>query len=356
MISKGHHRLNSTNSYSQSKTFYIKKQPAIEVKRGFDKLLASIVIVVLALFLAYALTPYITAFFTAIIFFTLFNSTHSLLSRYFGKQIAAGLVIVLTILIAVLPLILLIPAMLGQVGPVASQASELISMIPDPDTSIPSNIRDFLSSQISSAATFLRGLLISAIQSLGSATVSLIITYFTLYYLLTNKERAGEITLKIIPFKKESAIRLIEEFKRVTYSTIVATGVVALVQSAIFTATLFLLRIDGALIWGLLALIASFIPVAGIPFVWIPAMILQFAQGNMIAAICILIVGLILSNVVDNLLRPFIQKRIGALHPLTSLLGLIIGLPFFGMAGVVVGPLLISYFLLLVRMYREEYF
>jgi predicted PurR-regulated permease PerM len=95
--------------------------------------------------------------------------------------------------------------------------------------------------------------------------------------------------------------------------------------------------------------------VVGPSIVWGPASLIMLLTQNYVAGIGILIFGLVLSNV-DNFLRPFIQQQIGKMHPLISLIGIFIGIPIFGLLGLIIGPLLLSYFFLTLKMFREEYF
>jgi predicted PurR-regulated permease PerM len=101
-------------------------------------------------------------------------------------------------------------------------------------------------------------------------------------------------------------------------------------------------------------LILAFLPVVGIPIIWIPVAVLQFVEGNVMGGIAIAIWGTFLSTI-DNFLRPMIQRRVGSIHPFVSILGAVIGVSAFGLVGVVVGPLLLSYFILMVRMFNEEH-
>jgi predicted PurR-regulated permease PerM len=63
---------------------------------------------------------------------------------------------------------------------------------------------------------------------------------------------------------------------------------------------------------------------------------------------------MVISNI-DNFLRPYIQEKVGAIHPFVSLLGIFIGIYLFGLVGIVVGPLVLSSFLLMLRMFYEDY-
>ncbi|HII80185.1 MAG TPA: AI-2E family transporter, partial [Methanosarcina sp.] len=153
---------------------------------------------------------------------------------------------------------------------------------------------------------------------------------------------------------EENTATLMDEFSRIVRTTITSSGAVALVQGAILTITFLIFNIQGAILWGFIATIVSFVPVFGSTLVWVPAVIIQFLLGDYTAAIGILATGLFIS-VIDNILRPVIQKKVGEIHPFLSLLGIVIGVSLFGLIGIVIGPLLLSYFLLTIEMFSREY-
>jgi predicted PurR-regulated permease PerM len=69
----------------------------------------------------------------------------------------------------------------------------------------------------------------------------------------------------------------------------------------------------------------------------------------------ILIYGIVIVGSTDNLIRLYVLKRIDNVHPLITLIGVIVGIPIFGFIGLIFGPLLISLFLIIVRIYKKEY-
>ncbi|WP_370575169.1 AI-2E family transporter, partial [Methanomethylovorans sp.] len=77
-------------------------------------------------------------------------------------------------------------------------------------------------------------------------------------------------------------------------------------------------------------------------------------QQDYTSAAGVFIGGMIVSSV-DNLMRPAINKKVGQLHPLVSLIGVVIGLNLFGLMGIIIGPLLLSYTILTARMFHDEY-
>ena len=98
----------------------------------------------------------------------------------------------------------------------------------------------------------------------------------------------------------------------------------------------------------------AFIPILGTPLVWGPAGLIQLSQGNTSQGIGILIVGVVVIVNIDNLLRIMLAKRMGDIHPLVTLAGIVLGVPIFGILGLVIGPLLLSYFIVLIHVFERE--
>ncbi|MDP9047964.1 MAG: AI-2E family transporter, partial [Bacteroidota bacterium] len=94
--------------------------------------------------------------------------------------------------------------------------------------------------------------------------------------------------------------------------------------------------------------------VVGAPTLSIPASIILFAQGHTLKGILMLAYGLLFIGNIDNFLRMAINKRVANTHPLISIIGVFIGIPLFGILGLVFGPLLLSYFLLLLEIYETN--
>jgi predicted PurR-regulated permease PerM len=66
-------------------------------------------------------------------------------------------------------------------------------------------------------------------------------------------------------------------------------------------------------------------------------------------------VGLVLVGSVDNVIRPLVYRRWAQIHPLVTLVGALAGIRFFGLIGLLIGPLALSYFFEFIAMYREEH-
>ena len=87
----------------------------------------------------------------------------------------------------------------------------------------------------------------------------------------------------------------------------------------------------------------------------LPVFILALSDGNTFQAWGVLLYGVIVVGTTDNIIRLYVLKKMDNVHPLITLIGVIIGIPLFGFIGLVFGPLLISLFLLIVRIYKQEF-
>ncbi len=116
-----------------------------------------------------------------------------------------------------------------------------------------------------------------------------------------------------------------------------------------------LFGVSDPLFWGVVSFFLSFIPIIGTPVVWIPAGTLALMHGDTGRGIGLLLYGAILVVNIDNVLRFALAKKLGDIHPLYTIVGLVLGVPVFGIVGLFIGPLVIIYFMLLVQVYLKEY-
>lgn len=307
-------------------------------------------ITIIALTLIYLLLPYINAFVGALIIFFLLKPIQNLFVEKlkWNKSFSAILTIIISIIIIIIPLIFLINASI-------SEANTLFKNGADISQGLENFITKYnLQTSISNIGIFIKNILLDTIQNIPHILISLTIMYFLLFYLLIHAEKIDEKIMWMIPFGKRNSLKLLDEFKIMINSGIITTGIIAIMQGFLIWAGFMFFGIKGALLWGFIGAIISFIPVLGTAIIWIPISLFNLSQGNYYVGIGFLIWGIFLSNI-DNIVRPALQKKIGKIHPLISIIGIFIGIPLFGIFGIVVGPLLLSYFLLTLKMFQEEY-
>jgi predicted PurR-regulated permease PerM len=158
-----------------------------------------------------------------------------------------------------------------------------------------------------------------------------------------------------LPFSPESSNQLATNLQRVTKATLLGTILSATLQGISMSIGFLLVGLHGAAFWGVMSGFASMVPVVGSAIVAVPTALLLLVRHNTSGALVIMAFGWLVPDLIDKVTRARVSRRLGDVHPLTTLLGALIGVPLFGMIGIVVGPLLISLFLELLRVYQRDY-
>jgi predicted PurR-regulated permease PerM len=326
------------------------------MKEPFKKVIASLWVLLLAGVIIYTLWPYASAFFGAVILYVLFLPLYDFLRRRkLGRGLAASLIIILTLLMIIVPSIFVIKALVDQSSGFSGSWEGLKVAFEGLDTMFPGlDLQSIAQDSLAEAGSYVKSQLVSFLQGIGSAAIKILIMYFLLFYLFVSEKDLKKDARKYIPFDDENAGRFYDEFVNTTKATVLATGMIAAMQGTMLGIALASLGFGSPFLWGFIGMLLSFIPVLGTPIIWLPASVYLFMQGRYAAGIILLCVGVFIGTV-DNFIRPYIQRKVGRIHPLTSVLGIFIGLPLFGLVGIVIGPLLLSYLLLTVDMFRREY-
>lgn len=207
---------------------------------------------------------------------------------------------------------------------------------------------------LKSASTWATSLFPSLISGLFSIIFGLLLMYFLLYFMLVERVRFEKAMIHYAPFREQNARRFAEEMRNMTYANVVGQGFIALVQGSLLSLAFYAFGYSDPIFWGVITTFISFVPVLGPPVVFVPAALLQLANDNAFAGWGMLIFGFVVIINIDNVMRLIIAKKIGNIHPIITVIGVVIGIPLFGILGLVFGPLLLSYFFLLIKIYEKS--
>jgi predicted PurR-regulated permease PerM len=321
-----------------------------------DRQRAAWLILALGLALVYALWPFSTGLIGAPVLYVIMAPVHRVLSRHMPARVAAAIVVVLGIVLVLGPGV-------SVVGLVAAEAQEMATgVIRSPLLARISRIRvgpyqvgaqlEQIGSQI---VSFIGA---SALGLIGTATragIQLTIAFFGLYYLLVSPQTSWRAVRPFIPFSAASAEILRRRFGDVTVSTLVGTGLTALIQGFAVGLAFWVLGLSNPLFWGVVTVIFAILPVVGSGLVWGPGAASLAMEGRWGPAIGLAIWGIVVVGNVDSVIRPIVFRRWAQIHPFVTVIGAFMGLRYFGLLGLLIGPLAISYFFELIRMYRVEY-
>ncbi len=323
--------------------------------------IAAAIVLVLGILLVYALIPFWAALVGSLILFVLFKPVFRIFNQRLGwkRSVSAAAVLLIIAVIVLVPILILSGNFIRQAGNVYRSLQDFQS---PGDINLPGFLPDSLQEAIRNAledipqelASFMQGALISTFASAAHIVISIVIMAFALYYMFTREMSMNNIAKSLIPFSKKNTDRLVEEFRNVANATIFSSGIIAIIQGILVWIGFMIVGLPGGLFWGFVAGVFSFVPLLGPPLIWIPATVYLYLTGSTWMWIFMLIWGIFISNI-DNVIRPFLNQGIGRIHPFATLLGVFAGLSAFGLIGIFVGPLLIIYFFLTLRMFREEF-
>ncbi|SFH12907.1 AI-2E family transporter [Pedobacter insulae] len=216
------------------------------------------------------------------------------------------------------------------------------------------NATQMIEDGLKKAGTWATGLFPSLITGVFNIVFGLLLMYFLLYFMLVERDSFENALLKYAPFREQNAKRFAEEMRNTTYANVVGQGFIAIVQGSLVSLCFYVLGYSDPVFWGVITTFISFVPILGPPVVFVPAALLQIADGNNFAGWAMLIFGFVVIINIDNVLRFMIAKKVGNIHPVITVIGVVIGIPLFGILGLVFGPLLFSYFFLLIRIYEKS--
>jgi predicted PurR-regulated permease PerM len=329
-----------------------------------DKLKQVIFIValfVLAGFLFWMLKGFLSAFLGALVFYILLRQPLFYLTekvkRKWNKTLAVAVLMGVSFLILVLPVLLVTIMLSGKVGYLIDHYGDILRIAEE--WSRKAEIYTGVNLLSGETVNKLTSLAADVIPDLLSATLKAVadifVLYFMLYFMLSNARVFEKLVRDNLPFNDENDTLLLKELKSQTISNSIGIVVLAILQALTAFMGYLIFGVEEAFFWAVVTGIMSVIPVVGTAVVWVPLSVFLYAGGYQWQAIALFIYGALVITNIDNVFRFIVQKQIGDIHPLVTFFGVIVGLSVFGFVGLIFGPLLISYFLLLLKIYRNEY-
>jgi len=187
-------------------------------------------------------------------------------------------------------------------------------------------------------------------------TVALISTmYFILYFMLVNGRHMEDSIYEYVPLKDGNVELIGKEVKRMVISNTIAIPLIAFIQGVVGLIGYLVIGISEPFVWFVATCITAMLPIVGAALIYVPLTIMLFMQGETGKGIAMGIWGFGLIGLVDNLFRFMLNKKLGDIHPLITVFGVIVGIQLFGFIGLIFGPLLISMFILLLKIYSTEF-
>lgn len=297
----------------------------------------------------------------------LFNPVYQIFhKRIRNKTLSAIMVICIAFLLIIVPVTIIFIAIQGQIQnfftnenlQTVRQSFEQFEQLLKSRLGITLSdyyISDLIPRAISAAQQAITTLAPKMIYSITGMILSAFVTFFILFYLLINGPDVLTVFKDYFPLSYKNSDKLLDEMGKNTKSLILGQLLVAMMQGFLGAVGFLIFGLGGAMLWGFVMMIVAFLPFLGTFLIWFPACLLLISRQEYLSALGLFLWGAMIVGTSDNFVRPKLTSSLGKIHPVTVLLGVFIGLKEWGVVGIVIGPLIISVLLSLIRMFREEY-
>lgn len=311
-------------------------------------------IFILAFFI---LRPIIIPIIFGLLFSYIFSPVYKKIkSKTGGRNIPAFILIVGIILLIAAPIVYFTPILVNQAFDTYvliqnANMNEIVGrfITGDISTVIAANIDNIINQIFSGFLNQFQSMLIN----LPSMLLLFAVFLFTFYFAIRDSEQLKEYISKLSPFSDATEIKFMKEFRGITNAIIFGQVLIGIAQGLALGVGLFFLGVPKTLMLTFFASIVSMIPVLGSWIVWMPVGLYLLFTGNTFDGVFLLLYGALFVSTIDNLIRPYILSKQSNLPIALSVIGTIGGLYFFGIAGLILGPLVLAYVLIIIDFYQK---
>lgn len=300
----------------------------------------------------------IFGFILAYIFSPIYNLMFKLTK---SPNFSASIITILLILIIIVPIWLFTPTLVKQSFTIYQnlQQTDFITPLEKffPSAFASGGFSQEVGSTIHSFVTNIANSFVNSLANiiLNFPTLALkaAVVLFTFFFVLRDKKILNDYIRSLLPLPKEVQNRFFKASKDVTSSVLYGQVIIGLIQGVVIGIGFFLFGASNAWVLTLLATIAGVLPIIGTMIIWLPVLVIFLITGDTVGAIGIFVFGTISSNI-DNILRPVFVSRYTQMHSAVVFIGMIGGIFVFGILGVLLGPLVLSYLLIIFDLYRNN--
>jgi len=184
---------------------------------------------------------------------------------------------------------------------------------------------------------------------------NLFLTFFAMFYFFRDGDRVIARLKYLSPLADKYEDELIRRFISVSKATIKGTLLIGLLKGILGAITFWIFGIHGAILWGVVMVILSVIPMVGFGLVMYPAAIIMILIGNIWQGIVMLLIGVVVIAQIDNILQPRMVAREAGMHDLLIFFSTLGGISLFGVMGFIIGPIIAALFITVLDIYGTEF-
>ena len=297
--------------------------------------------------------PIIFGMLFAYIFNPIYKRIYKLLKR---KNLSAFILLIGIALVVAVPIVYLTPPLVKQAFDSYSTLQnfnfgEVLEKFLSPEVASTAavNLDNFIGHFICCFLNQFSDLLIN----LPSFLLKFAVFLFTFFFAIRDSTELKNYLSSLSPFSNSTELKFLKELRGITNVIVFGQVLIGILQGLALGIGLFFLGVPNALILTFLASLISMIPILGSWLVWLPVSLYLLAIGQTFQGIFLLLYGSLFVSSMDNIIRPYLLSKHSNLPIVLSVIGTIGGLYLFGIAGLVLGPLVLAYVLIIIEFYQE---
>lgn len=273
------------------------------------------------------------------------------------SSLAAILLMFLSFLIILLPIYILVNMLATKIGFAIQHMNEVLTSIENfiERYELKYRINIMTEENINKVTNWGAQTLPQVLGATLSTLIAIIVMYFILFFMLTQGRKMESKFYDWAPLKDENLLLLRKDLNKMVLANAIGIPLIAFLQGIVGLIGYVLIGVPEPLFWFVITAFTALLPVVGAALAYIPLALLLFADGDTVRGLIVLGFGLGVIGSVDNIFRFWLAKKLGNVHPLITVFGVIIGVNMFGFIGIIFGPILISLFLIMMRIYANEF-
>jgi predicted PurR-regulated permease PerM len=332
-------------------------------KIAFNDRIRQVIVLALILLIAALLVKQLFVFLPGVLgAFTLYIVSRAyyfnlIFKRKWKKGLTALLFIFAFVIMIALPIYITVTLVSPKISELLVNQDKIVQVVESVSKTIADKTgKEMLSSDnIKTVVQKASAVLPSLLSGTATSLANVFMMFFLLYFLFIGGRDMEKSLSKLIPLKPHNVNILATETKMMIKANALGIPLICIVQGIAATIGYVIFGLQDWALWGFLTGVFAFFPFVGTMIVWVPLCFYLYAQGHPAASVGLALYSFLITGNVDYVARISFMKKIGDVHPLITVLGVIVGLNLFGFVGLIFGPLLISYFLILVKIYVNEF-
>lgn len=332
-------------------------------KEHFKDLITYALVIGLILLAVIILKPIVLAIIYGLLLAYICYPVYKFVKRYLKFEFLSAFVVCLGLFIILgIILALIIGTLFDQLiqfyftlksTDMTSSLTKILSKFPIP-SEVSGPLIDNLRTSISNLLFNFLGKFNKFLLDLPSLALKFLVFLFVFFFSLKDGEKAMSYIKSVSPLKRETEEKFFKRFKNVTNSVLLGQILVGIAQGLTAGVGYFVFGIPNALLLTVLSIFGSIIPLIGPWIIWVPVNFFLFVSGKPEIAIGFLIYNLFLTSLIDNVIRPFIVSKRTEINSAIIVVGMVGGFFVFGILGLIIGPLILAYVLLMMEIYKKR--